>query len=85
MHEVFHTRFLVLVNIFILSINLLIFIPRIIILLIGWDGLGVTSFLLVIYYYNIRSLSSGLITIFINRLGDRFILCRIGLILNSGN
>ena len=84
-HEIFNKRFLILVNIFILSINFLIFIPNIIILLIGWDGLGITSFLLVIYYYNISSLRSGLITMFINRLGDVFLLLRIRIILNSGN
>ena len=84
-HEIFNYRFTFLVNIFICSMNILIFIPNMIILLIGWDGLGITSFLLVVYYQNIRCLSSGLITIFINRIGDGFILIRISLILNIGN
>ena len=53
--EVFKKRFLYLVLLFIISINLLIFIPHLIGLLLGWDGLGLVSFLLVIYYQNRKS------------------------------
>jgi len=70
-------RFTYTVLLFILSINLLVFIPNIICLLIGWDGLGVTSFILIIYYSNSRSLGAGVLTILINRLGDRFLLIAI--------
>jgi len=50
--ELFNKRFLYLVVLFILSINFLIFIPHLIGLLLGWDGLGLVSFVLVIYYQN---------------------------------
>ena len=77
-------RFLQTILIFITSINILIYIPNIIFLLIGWDGLGVSSFILVIYYNNARSLSAGILTIITNRLGDVFLLISIASILNRG-
>ena len=48
--EVFVRRFIFLVIAFIGSINFIIFIPHFIGLLLGWDGLGLVSFLLVIYF-----------------------------------
>ena len=41
--------------------------------------MGVTSFCLVIFYQNSGSTSAGLITFFINRLGDVFLLISIAL------
>jgi len=43
-------------------------------LMLGWDGLGLVSFCLVIYYHGSVRLRSGLITVFTNRLGDAFFL-----------
>lgn len=83
--EKFLKRFIHLVLLFVLSINLLIFIPHIIILLLGWDGLGIVSFLLVIYYQNSKSLAAGIITALINRVGDVLILLRIAWSLNQGH
>lgn len=70
-------RFSILVILFVISINLLIFIPHIIALLIGWDGLGLVSFLLVIYYQNPKSLAAGMITALTNRIGDVLLLLAI--------
>lgn len=83
--DLFINRFTILVLIFILSINLLIFIPNFIALLLGWDGLGITSFILVIYYQNPTSLGAGIITALTNRLGDAIILIAIALTLNQGH
>ena len=83
--EVFLKRFIHLVLLFVASINLLIFIPHMIILLLGWDGLGLVSFLLVIYYQNAKSLAAGIITALINRVGDVIILLRIGWTLNQAH
>lgn len=83
--ELYNNRFLYLVLIFILSINFLIFIPHTIGLLLGWDGLGLVSFVLVIYYQNKKSLSGGMITALRNRVGDVFLLLRIGWILRQGH
>ena len=81
----FKSRFTILVLLFILSINFLIYIPHIIILLMGWDGLGLVSFILVIYYQNPRSLAAGMITALTNRLGDVAILLSIALCVNQGH
>ena len=81
--EPFLNRFIILVLLFVLSINLLIFIPHFIILLLGWDGLGVTSFILVIYYQSPNALGAGIITALTNRIGDVFILIAIGLCLHQ--
>lgn len=83
--EKFKTRFTVLVLLFVLSINLLIFIPHFIILLLGWDGLGIVSFILVIYYQNPKSLAAGIITALTNRVGDVLLLVSIGLTLTQGH
>nr|AEP27272.1 NADH dehydrogenase subunit 5 [Nilaparvata lugens] len=72
----FIIRFYFLVFMFILSMFFLIIMPDIVCLMLGWDGLGLVSYCLVIYYQNLNSLSSGYLTLFINRLGDMFlILC----------
>ena len=78
-------RFTYLVLSFVASINFLIYIPHIITLILGWDGLGLTSFLLVIYYQNPKSLAAGMITALTNRIGDVLILVSIAITLNQGH
>lgn len=70
---------------FVLSINLLVFIPRIACLLLGWDGLGIVSFALVIYYQNRKSLAAGLITVFTNRIGDVLLISAIAISVIQGH
>ena len=70
---------------FVVSINALIFRVNFVSLLLGWDGLGLTSFLLVIYYQNSYSLGAGLITVFTNRLGDVMLIFAIGTVLMGGH
>lgn len=77
-------RFTQIVILFIASILILIICPNTIIILLGWDGLGITRFLLVIYYQNPRSLKSGLITLATNRIGDCLILFSIAIIMSQG-
>nr|YP_010713443.1 NADH dehydrogenase subunit 5 [Batracobdella cancricola]WDA96144.1 NADH dehydrogenase subunit 5 [Batracobdella cancricola] len=85
MDDKFIDRFTILVLLFVLSMNLLIYIPNLIILLLGWDGLGIVSFILVIYYQNAKSLAAGMITIMTNRVGDVMILLSIALTINQGH
>lgn len=54
-------------------------------LLLGWDGLGLISFVLVIYYQNPKSLAAGMITALTNRIGDVLILITIALCLRQGH
>lgn len=78
-------RFSLIVMLFVLSINLLIFIPNLVSVLLGWDGLGLVSFCLVIYYQNSKSLAAGILTVLINRVGDCFILAAISIIIVLGH
>lgn len=77
-------RFILLVVIFVVSIILLIVSPNIIRILLGWDGLGLVSYCLVIYYQNVKSFNAGIITALRNRVGDVAILLRIAWIINFG-
>lgn len=62
---------------FVLSILIVISINNLFFLILGWDGLGLISFFLIVYYQNPSSITSGLFTILINRIGDCFFLCSI--------
>ena len=84
-HDPFIKRFTWLVILFVISMNLLIFIPRLPALLLGWDGLGIVSFALVIYYQNMKSLAAGMLTVLANRIGDVMILISIGLLVLQGH
>jgi NADH-ubiquinone oxidoreductase chain 5 len=58
------------IGIFVVSIMFLIISPNVISMLLGWDGLGLVSYLLVIYYQNVRSYGAGVLTVMSNRIGD---------------
>nr|YP_009527925.1 NADH dehydrogenase subunit 5 [Laqueus japonicus]AYI69524.1 NADH dehydrogenase subunit 5 [Laqueus japonicus] len=68
--EIFPRRFGFITVLFVVSMNILIYVPNLVSLLLGWDGLGLISFCLVIYYQNKKSLASGMITALMNRVGD---------------
>nr|ADN52160.1 NADH dehydrogenase subunit 5 [Loa loa] len=56
---------------FVLSMGgLILFSGSVILVLIFWDFLGVSSFFLVLYYNNVVSRSGAMSTIFTNRIGD---------------
>lgn len=78
--EKFIDLFSGLVGCFVGAINILIYIPHLAFILLGWDLLGIVSFLLVIFYQNHASVGAGMLTILVNRLGDVFLLLAIGLI-----
>ena len=77
-------RFLLLLFLFVLSIFFLVFSHSWFFIILGWDGLGVISFLLVIYYNDRKSLDSGLVTVFTNRIGDCLFLLRFSFIFWRG-
>lgn len=80
----FIKRFIFLIILFVLSIILIILRPRIIRIIFGWDGLGLVSYCLIIYYQNYVSYNSGIVTVLCNRVGDVGLLIVIGLILIKG-
>nr|QJD07217.1 NADH dehydrogenase subunit 5 [Ghauriana sinensis] len=69
-------RFLFLVIMFVISMLMMIMSPNMISILLGWDGLGLISYCLVIYYNSMKSYLAGMLTCLVNRLGD------IGLIIS---
>jgi len=72
-------RFHLLVVAFIRSMLALIVSPNLITLMLGWDGLGISSFFLVIFYKSNKSFNAGLLTALSNRVGDGLILISLGL------
>jgi len=64
---------------------LLILRPNLIRLLLGWDGLGVTSYLLVVFYQSNKSYNAGILTAITNRLGDVGLLISISFFIYLGN
>ena len=77
-------RFILLVLIFVMSIIILIIRPNLIRILLGWDGLGLVSYCLVIYFQNVKSYNAGILTALSNRIGDVALLLAIAWILNYG-
>nr|QON98928.1 NADH dehydrogenase subunit 5 [Diabolocatantops pinguis] len=77
-------RFIIIVLMFILSMGFLIISPNLISILLGWDGLGLVSYCLVIYYQNVKSYGAGMLTALSNRIGDVAILISIAWMLNFG-
>nr|WAT94179.1 NADH dehydrogenase subunit 5 [Oryctes rhinoceros]WAT94205.1 NADH dehydrogenase subunit 5 [Oryctes rhinoceros] len=82
--DVYINRFIMLVSMFVLSMMLLIISPNIISILLGWDGLGLVSYALVIYYQNVKSYNAGMITALTNRIGDVALLMAIAWMMNYG-
>nr|YP_010297090.1 NADH dehydrogenase subunit 5 [Plator insolens]UMI39150.1 NADH dehydrogenase subunit 5 [Plator insolens] len=78
-------QFLILMMMFILSMGILIISNNIFMLLLGWDGLGLSSYILVIYYQNYPTAASGSITLLSNRIGDISILLAIGMLMTLKN
>ncbi len=71
--------FLWITVLFIASILLVVTISNLFFIMLGWDGLGLVSFFLIVYYQNQSSINSGLFTLLINRLGDCFFLVSLSL------
>nr|YP_009045488.1 NADH dehydrogenase subunit 5 [Tanaecia julii]AHA03839.1 NADH dehydrogenase subunit 5 [Tanaecia julii] len=78
-------RFIILVLLFVFSMILLIISPNMISIFLGWDGLGLVSYCLVIYYQNIKSYNAGMLTALSNRIGDVMILMLVSWMLNYGS
>ena len=75
--ETFFRGFLFRTFSFIVSI--LVFVSRnsLSSLLLGWDGLGISSFVLIIWYQRWNRIDRGMITFLTNRFGDLFLILSI--------
>ncbi len=62
--------YLFLLIIFVMSMVMLVLRDSIIILMFGWDLLGISRFFLVLYYNNWESCSGAINTVLTNRFGD---------------
>nr|QGK86786.1 NADH dehydrogenase subunit 5 [Siobla xizangensis] len=83
--DLFLNRFISLVLLFVFSMILLVISPNLISILLGWDGLGLVSYCLVIYYQNVKSFNAGMLTVLSNRIGDVFLLMSIAWMMNFGS
>nr|QHH25554.1 NADH dehydrogenase subunit 5 [Leucauge celebesiana] len=76
-----HKQFSIILLMFMFSMIILILSNNLLFMLLGWDGLGLSSYILVIYYQNPSSSASGTITILSNRIGDILILMSISMLM----
>lgn len=70
----FYLRFLR----FVFSIGLLLMRDRILFVFLGWEGLGISSFMLIIFFQNWVRINGGLLTLLTNRVGDGILLIVFG-------
>nr|DBA43904.1 TPA_asm: ND5 [Bombus perplexus] len=78
-------RFYYLMLMFLMSMIFLILSPNMLTLLLGWDGLGLISYCLIIYYQKFLSFNSGMLTVILNRLGDSGLLMIISFMMIFGS
>nr|URW98520.1 NADH dehydrogenase subunit 5 [Antarctophthirus lobodontis] len=62
---------------FVFSMCLLCLSANLFTVMLSWDGLGITSFCLIIYFSNWNSFNSSVTTFLSNRLGDLFLILSI--------
>ena len=71
--------FLWLTNLFIISMLIVVLFSDLFFVMLGWDGLGLISFFLIAFYQNQSSITRGVFTLLINRIGDSLFLVSIAL------
>lgn len=72
--------FLWITILFVVSMILVITMSNMVYAILGWDGLGLVSFFLIVYYQNNSSIVSGIFTLLMNRIGDSFFLVTLVLL-----
>nr|YP_010269880.1 NADH dehydrogenase subunit 5 [Polygraphus poligraphus]QXG82905.1 NADH dehydrogenase subunit 5 [Polygraphus poligraphus]UJX85655.1 NADH dehydrogenase subunit 5 [Polygraphus poligraphus] len=78
-------RFILLMVLFVFSMLMMISSVNLVSILLGWDGLGLVSYALVIFYQNVKSFSAGMLTALSNRVGDAALLVGIALFMTMGS
>nr|YP_010287128.1 NADH dehydrogenase subunit 5 [Ixodes granulatus]UKT61194.1 NADH dehydrogenase subunit 5 [Ixodes granulatus] len=77
--------FCYMVLLFVLSMLLLVVSPNMVMIILGWDGLGLVSYCLVIFYQSNNSYNSGMITVLMNRVGDVTLMISVIFLMNFGS
>nr|YP_918981.1 NADH dehydrogenase subunit 5 [Romanomermis iyengari]ABL73800.1 NADH dehydrogenase subunit 5 [Romanomermis iyengari] len=70
----YNSYFKILMWMFCASMIILLLSDNFFLLILGWEFLGITSYYLILFYYNWNSLSGGNLTFISNRIGDCFIM-----------
>lgn len=79
-HEEDYARFFACMNLFVFAMLLLVLAEHLLLLFVGWEGVGLASYLLIGYYYHRPSAAAAATKAFVvNRIGDAALL--IGLLL----
>lgn len=76
------TKFTKTILTFVLSIIILIARPNLVSVILGWEGLGISSFILIMFFINKKSIIRRIYTIIINRIGDIIIIIAMILAIN---
>ena len=75
--DILNTQFFIVLGSFAFSIIILIFSERIRLFFLGWDGLGISRFWLILWYQNQKGNISGAHTFRTIRVGDLFLLLAV--------
>lgn len=80
------SRFFMYMNLFMFNMLILILGDNLILLLLGWEGVGLCSYLLISYYYRVNNnVIAGFKAFITTRIGDLFFAIGIFLIWNQFN
>nr|UTT72508.1 NADH dehydrogenase subunit 5 [Fulicoffula longipila] len=71
------SKFVLIMVTFILSMLILATSGNLFWALLGWDGLGLSSFCLIVFYQNLKGKLSGVMTFLYNRVGDVFMISSV--------
>nr|UZT67466.1 NADH dehydrogenase subunit 5 [Pujadella villari] len=85
MNEKKKNYFSIILFMFVMSMLIMIMSPNILSVILGWDGLGLISYCLIIYYQNLYSFNSGMMTLLSNRVGDTMLMMMIFFMNNIGS
>nr|QTF76069.1 NADH dehydrogenase subunit 5 [Gynaikothrips uzeli] len=77
--------FINLIFLFVSSMMLLILSTNMMSILIGWDGLGLVSYILIIFFQSDKSKNSGMLTLLLNRIGDILIIFSSWILFSTGS
>nr|WAK83085.1 NADH dehydrogenase subunit 5 [Janus sp.] len=83
--EIYFNRFIMLVLMFVFSMLLMIISPSLLSILLGWDGLGLTSYCLVAFYQNVKAYNAAMLTVLVNRFGDTGLMMSLSMIYYLGS